>query len=638
MLARQKLPEIPPNPPPLLEPILKHLSIDIGLDDLSLLDLRKLDPPPALGGNLLMILGTARSEKHLHVSADRFCRWLRTEYALKPYADGLLGRNELKLKMRRKARRARLLGSVISVHNGDDDDGIRTGWICANVGLIGEGDATTEESAYSDDVMTSDDFVGFGGHISGVKLVVQMLTEAKREELDLETLWGGFLSRQERKEAREAEKLLAEAKKEEVGYTISGCRLPAADICSPSFSSPSVSKGPQPRLSRLFHTSIIRDQQDSAARRSASFARETDRLESIHAEPTLVPKGPPPSMAEAPQTLAVLQKLLVNLKELSVEDALERLGKGYHDRKSTPFLSSFYQNIPLFPNMDHLALWMDFVCFAFSLGHPGYRKSNVEELFRIIQSTCIPIPREVYEMAIITLLQNRATAPQVPTPTIAEIVQLRRQEISQVMDLLEEMSLRSYQVLTEPVCIALIIAMAGSQCNTPDCPFNSDALDRLMISLDQCSDQSNLLLDHRFIMETLAGHGDWPSFWLYWRSFPKRLQRRSQEMYTDLCYCLADSMDQGQCFYGLNEWLPEIDAEEPAVPLTGPLADAVMKCLLVINPIIMEQAQASDDHPGQWVRLWRRCLDGLSEPGEDIEGQNRVQVPVECDFENISVR
>ncbi|MCJ1477676.1 ATPase synthesis protein 25 mitochondrial [Lambiella insularis] len=211
---RQRLPELPVDPPPLLQPILEHLSIEVGLDDLMLLDIRKLDPPPALGANLLMILGTARSEKHLHVSADRFSGWLRTVHKLSPFADGLLGRNELKLKMRRKSRRAKLLGSVGSTETKNADDGIRTGWVCVNIGSI---ESRGEVSLQADE--PPEGFVGFGGQSDGVKLVVQMLTEEKREELDLETLWGGFLARQQRKQAKEAEKQIQEAEEHEVGLS-----------------------------------------------------------------------------------------------------------------------------------------------------------------------------------------------------------------------------------------------------------------------------------------------------------------------------------------------------------------------------------------------------------------------------------
>ena len=178
--------------------MLHHISSDLGLDDLSLLDLREIDPPPALGANLMMIIGTARSEKHLHVSADRFCRWLRTTHKLAPYADGLLGRGELRLKLKRKNRRARMLNSVGASDRSNTDDGIRTGWVCVNIGQIEDG-----RVAEHDDMELEDgDYVGFGSANSGVKMVVQMLTEEKREELDLETFWGQALGRYTRRRDR----------------------------------------------------------------------------------------------------------------------------------------------------------------------------------------------------------------------------------------------------------------------------------------------------------------------------------------------------------------------------------------------------------------------------------------------------
>jgi hypothetical protein len=183
---KQKLPEIPEDAPAILHALLEKISVDLGLDDLTLLDLRKMDPPPALGTNLMMILGTARSEKHLHVSADRLCRWLRTNYHLRPDADGLLGRNELKLKLKRKARRAKLVGLS---HEDDKDDGVRTGWVCVNVG-------TVESAENAPEAPPEPGYVGFGRTTEGTKIVVQMLTEEKRIELDLERLWTGIARRQ----------------------------------------------------------------------------------------------------------------------------------------------------------------------------------------------------------------------------------------------------------------------------------------------------------------------------------------------------------------------------------------------------------------------------------------------------------
>lgn len=201
LAARQRIPDLPQHPPSILQPLLEHVSVELGMDDLSLLDLRALDPPPGLGANLLMIVGTARSEKHLHVSADRLCRWLRTEHKLRPYADGLLGRNELKLKMRRKAKRSRLLSAVgarATADEDDADDGIRTGWVCVNLGRVKGGELPTNQAAE-----TAEGVVGFGSARNGSSVVLQMMTEEKRGEIDLETLWQDMLGRQVKRKAKE---------------------------------------------------------------------------------------------------------------------------------------------------------------------------------------------------------------------------------------------------------------------------------------------------------------------------------------------------------------------------------------------------------------------------------------------------
>jgi hypothetical protein len=214
MLDRQILPTVPSDAPPILSPILTYLSESAGLDNIILLDLRHLNPPPALGANLIMLIGTARSVKHLNVSADRFCRWCRSNYKLRPYADGLLGRNELKLKLRRKARRQKLAQSVGNTLEQNRDDGITTGWICVNVGPVDEAviegspieelqqdmeDAETQEDEYDN---PDDGYIGFGSRSTAPRIVVQMFTEEKRLEMDLEGLWEVRTSRRADKEER----------------------------------------------------------------------------------------------------------------------------------------------------------------------------------------------------------------------------------------------------------------------------------------------------------------------------------------------------------------------------------------------------------------------------------------------------
>lgn len=203
------IPDLPVNPPPILAELLEYIAVTAGLDDLALLDLRDLDPPPALGPKLIMIIATARSERHLHVAADRFARWLRREHGLKANAAGLLGRNELKIKLRRKAKRMRMLANIGgAMPEGNIDDGIRTGWICCTLSKV---------EAHPDDMhMPGDDvqeFIGFREVKPGVNIVVQMFTEEKRAETDLETLWGGVL-RTKKREEKSADEMLREVEKD----------------------------------------------------------------------------------------------------------------------------------------------------------------------------------------------------------------------------------------------------------------------------------------------------------------------------------------------------------------------------------------------------------------------------------------
>ncbi|EAA33335.2 hypothetical protein GE21DRAFT_5950 [Neurospora crassa] len=192
------LPDIPEGSPKLMEPLVKFVSDELGMDDLKLLDLREIDPPPALGPEVLMLFGTARSERHLHVSADRLVRWLRNR-GVTAKADGLLGRNELKTKLRRKARKAKLLGTT-GLPSGADD-GITTGWICVNLGTLGWSDMEME---FKDEKGVTS---GFGVPQSGTTLVVQLMTETRREELALEKLWSGILRRSLERQDKIAGKL-----------------------------------------------------------------------------------------------------------------------------------------------------------------------------------------------------------------------------------------------------------------------------------------------------------------------------------------------------------------------------------------------------------------------------------------------
>lgn len=185
-LHKPTLPEAPEGAPALIEPMIQYIYEDMGLDDISLMDLRELDPPAALGPNLIMLFATARGERHLHVSSGRFVRWIRRNYKADARADGLIGPGELKTKLRRLRKKAKLMGTNTMILP-DGDSGISTGWVCVN---FSTSDVAPDETAKFDH---SGRFSGFGGAPAGTTIVIQCMTEARRNELDLETLWRGLL-------------------------------------------------------------------------------------------------------------------------------------------------------------------------------------------------------------------------------------------------------------------------------------------------------------------------------------------------------------------------------------------------------------------------------------------------------------
>ena len=609
---RQRLPELPSNAPPLLQPILEHISVDIGLDDLSLFDLRKLNPPPALGANLLMVMGTARSEKHLHVSADRFCRWLRTTHKMKPYADGLIGRNELKLKMRRKARRARLLSNVGSSEDGNADDGIRTGWVCVNVGSI-------ENAKALEEVEESDGFVGFGGHAEGVKLVVQMLTQEKREELDLEELWGGTLARQERKEAREAEKRreLEHLQPEEVGYNLSHANDSSAHISLSIASSPRKPILNFPNHSRALHTSARRYTTKDQEVASEYEGVTTSELEARLVMPNVVVAledgfTRKPTKFDETATLVALRTLIRYLKGLPKEDAIEVLGRGSDDFGSTSFLQSFYSHVSPISDIKVLTHRIELVSYSVSISHPGYTKKDLVRLLYEAQSFVMDVPEWLLWNAFYTLLipdgemKSSSTNGRETTQPVLSMASLNL-----AMDLLDDICLRGMDIVHDALFSELLKALhrvryASDTDKRPS--LRKNATWRLMRVMDKQGLPANKFMDNAAILRDLAAAEDWDEYWSHWRGMARRMQRRSARLYTGMFRDVAESGHQARCVEALSDWVPEMEREEPPVSMRGDLARAVIDCLRVADPRVADQVREHSNERGQWVRLWRQCL------------------------------
>ncbi|KAB8627226.1 hypothetical protein FH972_026059 [Carpinus fangiana] len=627
---RQRIPQLPKDPPPLLESLLNHISIDIGLDYLSIVDLRRMDPPPALGSNLLMIFGTARSERHLNVSADRLCRWLRTTYKLRPVADGLLGRNELKLKLRRKNRRSKMLGAAGAVDPGNYDDGIHTGWICVNVGAV------DGPSAAKDPSSSGEGFIGFGEGDDRPRIVIQMMTEEKRVEIDLESLWQGAVDRAIRKETAQHEAPSKEARgtnaiadssdvaPEQAGQVFTSAKGPSAIANRPYLPRPNTSR----KQARQIHTST----------RHSSLVHQSDENElephMMQQTPSLTSHGdnsggfPLPTPAERDETL--LHRLDINaralrtnleyLYKLDNQAAVQELGSGQDDRSSTSFLRSFYSNLPVFLEAQHWRLLVKLHRHALEIGHRGYTKPGLLTLMRKMHASLTIIPQDTIMDILTAILHTQfivyprdGNAPN--KPSTAE--QALRQSLALSFEIVEKMDAYGYNVCSDEVFLALHRAISYPKFvseegliasdRRPEVPalenpepkgvptssipiaeylsFPHIAQDRYHYHLRQVMKLLNPgPLSNRVyneLLETYAAQRHWDSFWSIWRDIPRNLANHTPEMYVTLYRGVALAGSQFFAQKTLRETVPQMHQEEPPVDLKGEVAIAVGECLQV---------------------------------------------------------
>lgn len=608
---RQKIPELPETPPPILEPLLQQISVDLGMDDLKLLDLRKLDPPPALGANLLMIIGTARSEKHLHVSADRLCRWLRSTYKLRPDADGLLGRNELKLKLKRKAKRAKLMGTAADETG---DDGVRTGWVCVDVGVV-------EPSEDAVEAPQRENFIGFGRRVDGIRIVVQMLTEEKREQIDLEHLWGGILKRGGHQEI--------------VGTGEEG----AAQLSTPSNSGVPSIEGPTSKFGqrRAMHTFArqFSDMQElgpppsstSLHELSSRSPLETFDLNAIQqsaladinagdfekAKNVLMDHSlSVPALKEDRWRNVFLTLMRIYIQSIPEDQALEELALPSEGSDPTPFMACFQSAISHFPTQfgAESEIWLH--CFARDLAHPSYTLYDLGGFVNKLQGYGIPISRDSY----ITLIRSALSPRNNLQP------HLERSSFSTdiVLDILRVMQDQGLEILDEDMFVDLLELTEPA----PGYSYRkgySDAThvyDLEVQKLPNIQRRLHLLMmklplplfreESRIrLLNIYARNHHWWEFFDVFRMAPRACKPNTPAMYAYMFACVANTGHQRGCMAVLRNWLPDMSQEDPPVKLNGDVAEAVKACLRVADPHVEQDAAEVPELKGEWLSIWRQC-------------------------------
>ncbi|KLJ09103.1 ATPase synthesis protein 25, mitochondrial [Blastomyces silverae] len=590
---QQPLPPLPESPPPMLNGLLEHISVNLGIDDLSLLDLRKLDPPPALGANLIMIFGTARGVKHLNVSADRLCRWLRTTYKLRPDADGLLGRNELKIKLRRKARRAKLAKSAKSTLT-SPDDGITTGWVCVDVGIVEGGQfRKPEEEA------RKVGFVGFGTVVEGTRIVVQMMTEEKREEIDLEGLWRRTLERNSLENEGLPQPEAEEPPQE------------AGDIHKPSSVTPA---NISHRVSHAAQISVNYEQRRGISTRSRQYQDlEQDGLIYAPTNPDGTIRLPELISESTPLT-----SLTSRLRNISPDKAIYHLGQGVNDKSSTTFLQQFYRELSKAPDDLASAQRISLICIAVMLHHPGYSKTD---LFKATQEHILS-NYDVTSPQFLEILDSLLSFEPDLTSDPPNLL-LPANDMELALQIIDHVGLRGIDLLNSTVWMKLFV---GASFRAPVYPVknlnNSPVIgNRAPVSLDTYETvnhvQTRLLKvktaaeielsasQYMSLLRVLFNHEWYSMFWETWEEIALARMSRDKSLYVFLFQLHAESDGWERWRSSLLNCIPMMERESPPVHIDRELAEAIARCLAIAHPEIMERVERNE--PSPLVRLWHRC-------------------------------
>ncbi|KAJ5166046.1 ATPase synthesis protein 25 [Penicillium capsulatum] len=567
------IPNVPENSPEMLSTLLEYSYKDLGLDSLKLFDLRALDIPAALGANTIMIIGTARSVKHLNVSADRLCRWLRSTYKLAPFADGLLGRNELKIKLRRKAKRARAASNSGTIID-EKDDGITTGWICVNAGVVDKDVARTQ--------LSDAGFEGFGQVDAGTSVVVQIFTEEKRADVDLDGLWQKILDRAERK------------RHEDFGE-------------SPQTGASTNNRAPGSvgtfRQTRNFHTTIGKRAMDMSMNTSLDQSALATNM----------------ATKQVPGTGVNTESLLEMLVGLSHESARKELGTGPEDHESTVFLRLLHQSLPQDASSEDTAtLYLRLSSIAVSRQHPTYSKDMLFSVFNKFLVDGYALSDKLAFEVVAALLAPRLANDHAATPALY----LPEADIELAFQVLDRLHFRgipilNYQVFNLLYQVVQTPRMPSAALNE-GCSVTETTIDQLTESQSQMLTRLSKIIrtaevpfdehEARKLMVTLFRFEDYDQFWHLWRMFPLKGVGRTPEDYTQLFQLHADLGSETRARECLSMWVPMMERENTPIPLQGSVVDSIRRCLLVADPGIA--SPDNDSAPSFFWDTWMRCQPG----------------------------
>ncbi|KAI0117788.1 hypothetical protein GGR51DRAFT_268043 [Nemania sp. FL0031] len=563
------LPETPPDSPAIIRSLLEYASEEMGLDSLNLLDLRELDPPPALGPNLFMLFGTARSERHLNVSAGRLVRWLRAKHRVHADADGLLGPNERKTKLRRLAKRAKLLGTM-----GTDnaDDGIRTGWICVNLGTIDRGGA--ESTVVAEDGRVS----GFGVSQAGSTIVFQIMTEARRAEMGLEELWTKALDRAlspspTSGSADSGQGPRSRKTPEKALHPVEEAIM--ANLHRPS-GSPSGRKG-SPNQARFYSTLYSTQQPLTPSIEYESADSSAHQL--THA-----------LTYDAHQKQRLLELLMAQLDTMDAQATREALGKNETPSRLTSFVELMQlamETLPIAQTWKY-RLAVHYKASVIGLPHISQSMDDVRLLVEELRVYGIQATRDQYLQLLFCL----------------SCIKPQRSEAHHflTLDVINTMQQRNESILTNDLIVTIMEGISNR-------PSKGGVqlmarLSKLLVELDLPYMGEQLAMR---LMTAYANQADWNGVWDAWGIPPRNLRGRSADMYIRMYELAAATSSVEICEQVLRRCSPESAAENPPLLLNKAVSQAALKCIHIADPFALQFAEKlSADSRGHVRKLANR--------------------------------
>lgn len=564
----QPLPDIPKDTPGILGDLVKCLAEDMGLDDLNLMDLRSLDPPAALGPSLIMIFGSARSDRHLHISAGRLKSWLRKK-GFNAHADGLIGRKDFKIALRRRQRRAKLLGTTPS----PAESGLTTRWICMNLGTIEY--TSTEEMPFESDSGT---MTGFGvRQTGGTTIVVQMFTESKRKELELELLWSRILARRGNKRLVEddLEYAEADAHPNEVSIFTEG-------------GSPKILTKPAQR--RFFSTSSRRLAPPNESNQVTNPSTPTRASSSVD-----ILLDPVKSLAAKTAELEQMQAEFAGLPYSQAVETIAPLESGHQ----SPWIERWSAVIK------HLAaeqswrfrLWL--VAAGRKLGIQAYTLGYLRDLVQELELLGIICQRSQY----LDLLQAVYLEHPESNTSVAEQSDL-------ALYILNIMFERGEPIMNTDVFVSLLESLARTNSPSEQKGHIQTVLEKAILQADlpYIGEEGTIQL-----LDAYAAQDNWDRWWDVWRMAPQHGLPRSERLYTHMWATIAASQHQRRCREALRSYFSEMLNEQPPVKPEGAVKEALEACMRVAEPeaeelaktLVVHDLQTQRASQAEFVHMWR---------------------------------